>query len=170
MLESLLSLTVLWFTLKNQAILLDFLQFFLKTLFSKDTQEDDQTSAKNAHTKIRETYFVHCSSVALARGIVATDSHDQTFRDATPMLLSGCIELHIVQTVWLDGSTKKRGISRQELKCRNTCLYYGWTFYSKCYRNKMLLVCIPISAPRCRSKASLIVPEFTISVYIRQFM
>ena len=73
------------------------------------TMEDDQTSAKNAHTKIRETYFVHCSSVALARGTVATDSHNQTFLDATPMLLSGCIELYIVQTVWLEGSTKKGG-------------------------------------------------------------
>ena len=60
---------------------------------------------------------------------------------------------------------EKRGISRQDLRCRNTCLYYGWTFYSKCYRNKMLLVCIQISASRCRSKASLIVPEFTISLY-----
>ena len=57
LLESLLSLTVLWFTLKNQAILLDFLQFFLKTLFSKDTQEDDQTSANMFKTKTFEKQY-----------------------------------------------------------------------------------------------------------------
>ena len=59
LLESLLSLTVLWFALKNQAILLDFLQFFLKTLFSKDTQEDDQTSADMFKTKTFENNILN---------------------------------------------------------------------------------------------------------------